>query len=162
MECDCIVNMCVKTKRSLFLMTAIVTLLFTGESRARDEVQEFPISAPMASSTAKEKLTSEVKFYFGETEFGLVQQSFGEYRTNKKTNAFGKSDAEACSWVFLSALIQLHDRAVSMGGNAVIRIRSNYRNSESSSTATFRCGAGNVIAGVALIGEIVILGNRPR
>jgi hypothetical protein len=123
---------------------------------ARDDIHEYPISDPMATSTAKFKLT-DVEFYFGDSEFGAIEHSFGEFRTNKKTNAFGKSDKQACDWVFLSAVIQLHDRALLEGGNAVVNIRSNYRNRETSSESYFRCGAGNIIAGVALIGEVVTL-----
>ena len=86
-----------------------------------------------------------------------VIKNFGEYRTNKKTNAFGKSDHEACNWVMMSALVQLHQRAVSLGANAVINVKSNYKNNETSSTTNYTCGAGSLMAGVALIGTFVTL-----
>jgi len=57
----------------------------------------------------------------------------------------------------MSALLQLHQRAQSMGANAVINIKSNYKNREVSSETDYTCGAGATIAGVALIGTIVEL-----
>ena len=98
-----------------------------------------------------------MKFAFGKTLIGNVAKNHGEFRTNKKTNAFGKSDERACNWAFLSAMITLRNRAIAEGGNAVINIRSNYKNNVSSSETTYQCGAGNVIAGVALIGDVVTL-----
>jgi uncharacterized protein YbjQ (UPF0145 family) len=86
-----------------------------------------------------------------------VSRDLGESRTNKKTNAFGKSDKEACQWVFLSAMIALHNRALEQGGNAVINIKSNYRNNLTVSDTTFQCGAGALMSGVALVGTVVRL-----
>ena len=64
-------------------------------------------------------------------------------------------DSTKLSTEFLSAMKQLKKAAIKRGGNAVVNIRSNYKNKESSSTETFKCGAGAIIAGVALIGVIV-------
>lgn len=88
-------------------------------------------------------------------EHPKVLKDFGEFRTSKKTNAFMKSDAEACQWVFASALIALRDRAIKEGGNAVINIKSNYGDNMTSSNETFQCGAGAIMAGVALVGTVV-------
>ncbi|POB08294.1 excinuclease, partial [Vibrio vulnificus] len=77
--------------------------------------------------------------------------------TNKKTNAFNKTDEEACNWVFLSAMIVLKERAIKEGGNAVVDIKSNYKNNLTSSVDTFQCGAGTMVAGVALTGKVVKL-----
>ena len=98
-----------------------------------------------------------VSFYFSDQEHPPVAINHGEFRTNKKTNAFGKSDLKACQWVMLSALVQLHQRAQSLGANAVINIKSNYKNNEVSSPTLYTCGAGATVAGVALIGTIVEL-----
>lgn len=78
-------------------------------------------------------------------------------KRTKKTNAFNKTDEEACNWVFLSAMIALKERAIKEGGNAVVDIKSNYKNNLTSSSDTFQCGAGTMIAGVALTGKVVKL-----
>jgi uncharacterized protein YbjQ (UPF0145 family) len=98
-----------------------------------------------------------VSFYFGNQPHPEIIKNLGEDRTNKKTNAFNKSDKEACEWVMLSALLQLKERAQSLGANAVVNIRSNYKNNETSSDTEYTCGAGAIMAGVALIGTFVTL-----
>ncbi len=124
---------------------------------ARDDVSEYSIQEAMSQEQAKEVLGSDVRFYFGKQSHGKVLKNWGEVSTNKKTNAFLKSDQEACTWAFLSAMVALHDRALREGGNAVIKIKSNYKSNTTSSTTTFQCGAGNIMAGVALKGTIVKL-----
>lgn len=124
---------------------------------ARDDVGSYSITNIMNSDVAKSKLGKDVSFYFGEQSYGKALKDFGEFKTNKKTNAFGKSDEEACNWVFLSAMIALKERAIKEGGNAVVDIKSNYKNNLISSTETFQCGAGAVMAGVALTGKVVTL-----
>jgi uncharacterized protein YbjQ (UPF0145 family) len=51
----------------------------------------------------------------------------------------------------------LREKAQSFGANAVVNIRSNYRNNLTSSTTTFKCGSGMLISGVALVGDVVEL-----
>lgn len=106
---------------------------------------------------AQAKLVGGVKFFFGEQAHPEPEQVYGEFRTNKKTSSFGKSDEEACPWAMLSALISLHDRALREGGNAVINIKSNYKNVQFVSDTEYECGAGAFVAGVALIGTVVRL-----
>lgn len=132
-------------------------MLCSASAFARDDVGNYSIQDALSQDAAKSKLGDDVRFYFGEQKHSAVKQNLGEFKTNKKTNAFNKSDEEACQWVFLSAMLALKDRAVKEGGNAVINIKSNYRNNLTSSSETFQCGAGAVIAGVALTGEVVKL-----
>jgi hypothetical protein len=57
-------------------------------------------------------------------------------------------------------MISLRDRARREGGNAVINIKSNYKNNLTSSDDAFQCGAGELTAGVALIGTVAKIKNR--
>ena len=106
---------------------------------------------------AKEKLSGDVKFYFADQKHGKVIKDFGEFESNKKTNAFNKSDKGACEWVFLSSMISFQERAKSEGGNAVIGITSYYKKHEVKSMTQFECGAGNIMAGVTFKGRVVKL-----
>lgn len=143
-------------KASHLIATILVSsICWAPGSFAREDVQSFLIENALNTEAAQSKLSGNVKFAFGDQSIGKVQRRIGEFKTNKKTNAFGKSDEQACNWAFLSAMLSLHDRAIAEGGNAVINIRSNYKNNTTSSSTTFDCGAGNVIAGVALIGVVV-------
>ena len=100
---------------------------------------------------------SGVTFYFDNQPHPAVEKTLGEYVSNKKTNAFNKTDAEACQWVAFDALKTFHQRAVSEGGNAVINIHSYYKKNELSDPANYECHAGFAAAGVAFKGTVVKL-----
>lgn len=124
---------------------------------AVDNIDSYSIKETMDLEQSKIKLGEDVQFYFGNQSHGTVTQNFGEFSTNKKTNATMKTDKEACQWVFLSAMISLKNRAIKEGGNAVINIKSNYKDNLTISNDTFQCGAGTFVAGVALKGTVVKL-----
>ena len=124
---------------------------------ARDDVNDFSLDDAMSTQKISSAIGDGVSFYFGDQEYPTIIQKFGEFRSNKKTSAFGKSDKAACQWAFASAMKSLKQRADKEGGNAVINIRSNYKNNLTTSDSIFKCGAGSVIAGVALVGDIVKL-----
>lgn len=123
---------------------------------ARDDVASYPISDVLSNPQYAGRLEG-VRFFFGNEAYPAIERSFGEYQSNKKTNAVNKSDKEACEWVFLSALLSFHQRALSQGGNAVINIRGYYKKRPFSSETHFQCGAGATIAGVTLKGTVVKL-----
>ncbi len=142
---------------SLFLIVAFASVsLFTSEAFARDNRLRFSIADALNSDSALGKINPRIRLYFSGQAIPPVIKSFGGGRTNKKTNAFNKTDHFACEWVFVSAIIQMQTKAEQLGANAVINIKSNYKNIEFSSPYEFECGAGNVLAGVALKGEFVI------
>ncbi len=140
-------------KKSL-LISGLLVLMHSPATMARDDIGDYSVVNVLSTEQAKAKL-SGVRYYFGGQKHGKVAKRFGVFSTNKKSNAFGKSDQEACEWVFLTAMIQLKERALQLGGNAVVNIKSNYRGNLTTSDETFKCGAGAIIAGVALQGEIV-------
>jgi uncharacterized protein YbjQ (UPF0145 family) len=143
------------------LFTRCITIIAISScaagALARDDIKEFSIADALATEKAKEILGSDIKFYFGAQSHGAVAKKFGEFGTNKKTNGVGKSDRQACEWAFLSAMKSLRERAQREGANAVVNIRSNYRSNTTSSPDTFKCGAGNIMVGVALLGDVVQL-----
>lgn len=143
-------------QNAIFLIT-LVSLLTVGPALARDDATRFAVAEAMDNPAYQEQLGPQVRFFWGDQAHPQVLQTFGEFGTNKKTNAFGKSDREACEWVLLSALVSLRDRALREGGNAVINIKSNYKSSEFVSNSEYECGAGNILAGVALKGTVVKL-----
>ena len=141
-------------KRHLML-AALCATLATSQAFARNTVSNYSVDAALRSEPGK--VGDDVALYFAGQPHPAVAQKYGEFATNKKTNAFGKSDEAACQHVFLSAVIQLQEQARKQGGNAVINIKSNYENKVRESATEFTCGAGAVIAGVALKGEVVTL-----
>jgi hypothetical protein len=139
----------------LLVLVAILTFV-TGEAGAKEKIHQFSIADFMANPEHAEKLAG-VRFYFGDQAHPEIVREFSDDRTNLKTNAFGKKDAVACDWVMLSAMLSLHNRAMQLGANAVINIRSNYKNNIVSSSTEYTCGAGAFVAGVALIGTFITI-----
>lgn len=140
-----------------FIVTCAVScLLVCANAAARDDVVKFDIEPLLSSEKAKQALL-DVPVYFAGQSHAEPEKFYGEMTTSRKTNAFGKSDKEACEWVLLSALKVLQQSAIKHGMNAVINIKSNYKHREFSSATQFECGAGNIIAGVALKGDLAKL-----
>lgn len=151
------------SKTVAFLIAAMAVgaaSLSAVPAQARDDRLMLPLEAALNTAAAQERLDKGVKLYFGKQKHPKVAVNYGEWDTNKKTNAFNKSDREACEWVFLSAALELQERARKQGGNAVINIKSNYKNIETVSDIEYMCGAGALMAGVALKGTVVKLGGK--
>lgn len=142
--------------RSLSI-SALLIILCAANASARDDIADYSIADALASEQARNILGTEIKFYFGDQSHSAITKNFSEYSTSRKTNGANKSDKEACEWVFLSVMKELRDKAKSVGANAVVNIRSNYRNNTTSSATTFKCGSGMLISGVALKGEVVTI-----
>jgi hypothetical protein len=138
------------------LAVAGLLAMFSLTAAARDDVGTYPIADVMNNAEYAARLAG-VKFYFGDQAHPDVARSFGEYQSNKKTNAFNKSDKEACEWAFLSALLSFHQRALAEGGDAVVDIRGYYKKIPFSSATHYQCGAGATMAGVTLKGTVVRL-----
>lgn len=139
----------------LSVFTIVTVLLMTFAAQARDTRAMYNIEDALTTQDAKSKLSGDIKFYWGKQTAPAIAQELGEFTSNKKTNAFNKSDYLACQHVFLSAVLSLRDRARQQGGNAVINIRSNYKGFMQDSSTQFECGAGALIAGVTLVGKVV-------
>jgi uncharacterized protein YbjQ (UPF0145 family) len=133
-------------------------IILISPAVARDDIGDYSIEEAMALEQTKSGLGDDVKFYFGDQKPGKIEKTIGEFRSNKKTNAFNKTAKAACQWAFLGAMESLKARAIREGGNAVINIKSNYKNNMTSSNTTYQCGSGAFVAGVALVGTVVKIG----
>ncbi|MBL8483848.1 MAG: excinuclease ATPase subunit [Rhodocyclaceae bacterium] len=142
------------------LALAGLLLAVTLPVQARDERLSFPLQDALTNAEAKSRLDPGIALYFHHQPHPRVARSLGEWATNKKTNAFGKTDKTACEWAFLSAALELQQRARKEGGNAVIDIYSNYKNQPEKSATQYTCGAGGIMAGVALKGTVVTIQDK--
>jgi uncharacterized protein YbjQ (UPF0145 family) len=139
--------------KNLIKITLIAaTLVGVSLAQARDTVVNVPLADVLAMPEAKSKLDGSVGFYLSGQQTPVVLSRVGEDSSNKKTNAAGKSDLEACKWVALSVLIAFQNSAKSQGANAVVDMVSNYRNNPSSNPVTIECHAGAIMAGIAMKG----------
>jgi hypothetical protein len=142
-------------KQLLVLISA--ALLLSPLAQARDDMMKFPIAGALESAEAKDKLSGEVKFYFGNQKHAAPKQKMGSATSNKKTNFFHKEPNEACDRAFVSALISFQGSALRDGGNAVINLKSVTKNRDFVSETEYQCNVGNITGGVALRGDIVKL-----
>jgi len=131
--------------------------VFVSHAYARDTRQMYSIADALKSASADKRIDKNVKMYFGNQPHAPVAANLGTYTSNKKTNAFNKSDKVACEWAFLSAILSFQDRVAREGGNAVINLHSYYKKQEISSSTEYMCGAGTFVAGVAFRGDVVKL-----
>jgi uncharacterized protein YbjQ (UPF0145 family) len=137
-------------------LIALVLVLGSASSVfARDEIENYSIKSALETADAREKLDPQIKLYFGNWKHGAVVQSIGEWKSYKKSNGVGRANEVACKRAFLSAAISLQQRAMKMGANAVIGIKSDYDNRKTSSDITYVCGSGMLMSAVALIGTVV-------
>lgn len=147
-------------KSTTLAFTVAVTVLATGlPSRAADDVFLMPVKPALEAPDAKQKLDGSVSFYFGDTAHPPILENYGEVVSNKRTNAFAKSDAMTCQRVVLSNFIDLQARAKALGGNAVVNITSYFRRNEVKDNDRYECHVGFLMSGVALKGEVVKLAN---
>lgn len=144
-------------KRFSHYMVISLLMIVSSAVDARDTIVRVSVEEAMTTQDAKVKLDVGVRFFFGDQKHTEIVTRIGTYTANKKTNAFNKSDQDACKWAFLSAMISLQDRAIAEGGNAVVNIRSFYKKRDFTSATEFECGAGAMVAGVALVGDVVKL-----
>lgn len=139
------------------VLLAIMMVLVSVHASARDDKTLYSIDALLKQGQELGKLDKGVRLFFGNKKHPVVKRKLGTFTANKKTNAFNKSDTEACNWAALSALMALQSRAIREGGNAVINIKSYYKKNEVKSRTKFECGAGNIMAGASFRGTVVTL-----
>jgi len=134
----------------------MLILVLSCVAQARDTALFFSIQDAMATVEAKQKLNQGIEFVFAK-DVKNTKSNYGTFVANRKTNAFNKTDQQACNWVFLSSMLSLQQRAIAEGGNAVVDIHSYYKKNEYSSEDEFECHTGAFVSGVALRGTVVKL-----
>jgi hypothetical protein len=143
--------------KTILAAAASILALTSSVAQARDDRLMFPVKDAMATGqTTKDRLDPEIPLYFGK-KTPAVEKKIGEWTSNKKTNATNKSDKDACEIAFVSAALSLQQRAKREGGNAVVNIKSVYKNEDVENDTEYLCGAGTFSAGVALRGTVVTL-----
>ncbi len=142
-------------KKNLFILLVPVLALLSSNAYSAERIQNFSVKDALQRGYDEGVIDRSIPVYFKGQSRPHYSKSLGEYKTNKKTNAFGKSDEKACQWAFLSAIKVLKQRAKKEGGKAVINIVSNYKNTPYRSATKYQCGAGSFVAGVAPKGTVV-------
>ncbi len=137
----------------LFPLVAFIVIL-SSNAKAADEKYLLPIEAALTKHS--NLVDPNIGLYFATQPHGEIIENLGTFVSNKKTNARGKSPDTSCSWVFMSAIKSLQQRAVTEGGNAVVNIHSYYNKIEMSDEQKYECHDSR-LSGVALRGTVVRL-----
>lgn len=135
------------------ILTLSLASLAVVACAPRNTTHYFSIQEALNSPEAKEILDPKIKLYWGKPAPGKVVKA--NATTNQKTNAANKTDEQACRWVFLSAVKQFQKSAAAQGATKVGNLVSYYNKNTYSSATQYECHAGNLLAGVALKGDIV-------
>lgn len=151
-----------KTLRSALVVTA---LLASGAASAADELLNMPIDAALKSPTAAARIDPGIQMSWGFSKLDGAQNPVS-FKTIKRVrrpvsqvrDAPRPTDAELCQAVFVEAVQELQQRASSTGNNAVMEIRSNWKDDETSSDKTYVCAKGAAYIGVALKATLVKVG----
>lgn len=137
------------------VLTVAAALLFPLASQARDNVLHLDFQSVVDAAIADGTLDGTVRFYLN-GKGGAVKKTFKEAVSNKKTNAFNKTDEEACAWALRSVLLSFQENAKKNGGNAVVNLVSYYKKNEYKSTTQYECHAGAMVAGVTMKGNAAV------
>lgn len=152
-----------KTLRSALVVTA---LMASGAASAADELMNMPIDAALKSATATSRIDPGMQMSWGFNKLDGAQNPVS-FKTVKRARrsvsqvqgAPKPTDAELCQTVFVEALQELQQQAGTTGNNALMEIRSNWKDDETSSDKTYVCAKGAAYIGVALKATLVKLGN---
>jgi uncharacterized protein YbjQ (UPF0145 family) len=136
------------------LLCGFFLVLAAPTAFARTTFHDLDVKQAVESETGKAKLL-DVPFYMMGQPHPKMGSDLGVFTANRRTNAFGKSDEEACKIAFLSAIISLQNRAQQMGADAVIDIKSITKHNNLESNTNYRCAAGGIIGNVTLTGRVV-------
>jgi uncharacterized protein YbjQ (UPF0145 family) len=139
------------------LLCGLVLVLAASTAQARSTFHDLEVKHATESEIGQVKLL-DVPFYMMGQKHPKAGRDFGEFKSNKRTNALNKTDQAACEIAFLSAIISLQNRALKLGADAVIDIRSITKHNDLESSTNYRCAAGNVVANVVLTGRVVKFG----
>jgi hypothetical protein len=153
-------NVSASSKIAWAAIAAVGLFAIPVAALAEDSIYPLSISGAMASRPALEKLDGTIRFYFGHAPHPAVLHQFGDYSTNKKTNSVFKPNGSTCTWVFVSAMLELQKRARSFGANAVINIHSDYQNNDVWSDTEIECHIGGIMDGIALKGDFVTVAGQ--
>jgi len=136
------------------LLGCLLCLFAASTADARSTFHDLNARQAAESETGKAKLL-DIPFYLSGQQHAKVARDLGVFTSNRRTNAFNKSDEAACEIAFLSAIIALQKRVTQLGGDAVIEIKSITKHNDLDSATDYRCVAGAFVANVALTGRVV-------
>lgn len=146
--------------RSAFRLGAaalVAAAAFAPAAQARDERMLLDIAAALATPVGRDRFDDTVTFLWADQAYPPPEKTFDITTTEHRAFAPTRTDDEACQVAFIEALAALRDHAKALGANAVVNIKSIYKNREFRSETQFECRAGWTVNTVSLEGRVVKL-----
>lgn len=138
-----------------------MSLTATLPAQARDMKYMLPIQNALDSDTAKATLDPSIRLSFGPQTSGAVAQAITAVQSHGRMKAEKGNDVASCVASFVDGLKTLQNNAKSAGANAVVNIRSYFKNGpDVASTMEFECHAGSVYSHVMLKGDLVHISDK--
>ncbi len=134
-----------------YIGTLILVMLLGTTLQARDTKLMLSVSKGLKKGRQVGALDRSIRVQFGSSGLRSGQR---RYTANRKTNAFNKTDVEACEWAFISSVKSLQDRARNMGKRRVTGIVNYYNRRRRSNPSRYECHVGKFVAKVAIQGNI--------
>ena len=138
------------------LLTALLVLL-PSAAHAKDEQRLFDIATVLASPEGRDRFDDTIRFFWSGQAAPTPVQNFKIQTSERKTFLPTRTEQEACDQSFIEALAAVRDAARAAGANAVVELKSLYKNREFRSTTQYECRLGYFAASVTLEGTLVKL-----
>lgn len=126
-------------------------------AHARDEQRLYDVAAALATPQGRDRFDDTIQFFWAEQDTPASQQSFSIHTSERKTFLPTRTEQEACDQSFIEALASLRDAARKIGADAVVGIKSLYKNREFRSATQYECRLSYFSASVTLEGRLVKL-----
>jgi hypothetical protein len=126
-------------------------------AHARDEQRLYDVAAALATPQGRDRFDDTIRFFWAEQDTPASQQSFSIHTSERKTFLLTRTEQDACDQSFIEALASLRDAARKIGADAVVGIKSLYKNRELRSATQYECRLSYFSASVTLEGRLVKL-----
>lgn len=146
-------------KPTAVVSALLALLLCAPAAHARDEQRLYEIAAALGTPEGKDRFDDTIQFFWAEQDTPAAEQSFSIHTAERKTFLPTRTEQDACDKSFIEALASLRDAARTIGANAVVGIKSLYKNREFRSATQYECRLSYFAASVTLEGRLVKLGS---
>lgn len=124
---------------------------------ARDDQRLFDLATVLGSAESRDRFDDTVRFFWSGENAPAPEQAFAIHTSERRTFLPTRTEREACDQSFIEALAALRDAAKKAGGDAVVEIKSLYKNREFRSATQYECRLSYFAATVTLEGRLVRL-----
>lgn len=138
-------------------LAALLACALPQAADARDEQRLLDIAPALASPAGRDRFDDTIAFHWSGAEPPAIERSFAIHTSERKTFLPTRTEQEACEQSFIEALAALRDAARKAGADAVVSIKSLYKNREFRSPVQYECRLSYFSASVTLEGRVVKL-----